>query len=391
MPKRAGAQLAMGLGPVGLYLFAAPTEMQAKKIFWNDLKQLALSESHPRKPNESEKIIFLPNGSEIHVCGLDAPQRVEGQPWRWCCIDEFGNLKPEAWPENIRPALSTLFSDGWEARGVLCGVPEGLNHYYDISAYARSLIDDEWFHYHWFSSEILRERDILEAKRTMSPIQYRQEYEGSFETVSGRIYDDFGKENVSRETLHRTDQIIWTHDQNKTPMCSAVIVEKEPSMFHNVDEFIIESAQAKTVGLEFVNRYKDHENKTVKLYGDPYGNIGSKHGHRSYYHIVTDILQKHGWKVINNVKKSHPSIEDRQNSLRALICNMLGERSFFVNPEKAKWMYKGLSTVQVKKGSAFQEDETNEYHHITTTAGYWSETEFPVDGGSGVDFEESIF
>ena len=129
----------------------------------------------------------------------------------------------------------------------------------------------------------------------------------------------------------------------------------------------------------------------MKLYGDPYGNIGSKHGHRSYYHIVTDILQAHGFEVINNVKKSHPSIEDRQNSLRALICNMLSERRFFVNPEKAKWSYKGLSTVQVKKDSAFQEDEKNQYHHITTAIGYWSETEFPVEGNDEVEFYDSFF
>lgn len=382
MPKRAGSRLAMGMGPVGMYGFGAPTENQAKKIFWKDLKELTLSASHPRKPNETDKIIYLPNGSEIHVVGLDAPARIEGQPWRWICIDEFGNVKPDAWPTNIRPALSTLFPDGWRARAVLCGVPEGLNHYFDISEYAKSGIDDNWAHYHWFSSDLLPEEDILEAKRNLSPMHYRQEYEGSFETVSGRIYDDFSNKNASHEVLLPHDVIAWTHDQNKTPMCSAIIAGRD-SGSHIVDEIVLESAQAKNVALEFTNRYKGHENKTVWLYGDPYGNIGAKHGHRSYYHIITEILQHHGWQVINRVKRSHPSIEDRQNALRALICNMLGERRFYVNPEKAKWTYKGLSTVQVKEGSAFQEDESNKYHHITTAIGYWAETVSPVDGDGG--------
>jgi len=70
---------------------------------------------------------------------------------------------------------------------------------------------------------------------------------------------------------------------------------------------------------------------------------------------------------------------------------MLGERRFFVNPEKAKWTHKGLSTVQVKEGSAFQEDESNEYHHITTAVGYWSEAEFPVNGDEDVEFNEGFF
>lgn len=75
---------------------------------------------------------------------------------------------------------------------------------------------------------------------------------------------------------------------------------------------------------------------------------------------------------------SHPAISDSQNSLRALICNGQGERRFFVNKEKAPWTNEGLSTVGTKGGSAFQEDDTNEYHHITTAVRYWAFVEHPV-------------
>lgn len=67
---------------VGQYFAAAPTHAQAKKIFWDDLKAFTLSCLHPRKPSESDLIIYLPNGSEIHVLGLDKPQRIEGIPGR---------------------------------------------------------------------------------------------------------------------------------------------------------------------------------------------------------------------------------------------------------------------------------------------------------------------
>ena len=66
----------------GPYFAAAPTHDQAKKIFWDDLKAFSLCAMHPRRPSESERIIYLPNGSEIHVIGLDKPQRIEGVPWK---------------------------------------------------------------------------------------------------------------------------------------------------------------------------------------------------------------------------------------------------------------------------------------------------------------------
>lgn len=93
---------------VGQYFAAAPTHAQAKKIFWDDLKAFTLSCLHPRKPSESDLIIYLPNGSEIHVIGLDKPQRIEGIPWKGGGIDEFADVKSDAWEANILPALNTV-------------------------------------------------------------------------------------------------------------------------------------------------------------------------------------------------------------------------------------------------------------------------------------------
>lgn len=92
----------------GPYFAAAPTHDQAKKIFWDDLKAFSLSAAHPRRPSESDRIIYLPNGSEIHVIGLDKPQRIEGIPWKGGGIDEFADIKSDAWEAHILPALNTV-------------------------------------------------------------------------------------------------------------------------------------------------------------------------------------------------------------------------------------------------------------------------------------------
>jgi hypothetical protein len=53
-------------------------------------------------------------------------------------------------------------------------------------------------------------------------------------------------------------------------------------------------------------------------------------------------------------------------------------RTLFVNPVTAKYCDKGLSTVQLQKGSTFQEDQTNKYQHITTAIGYCVDVEWPI-------------
>ena len=93
---------------VGQYFAAAPTNPQAKKIFWQDLLDLSLSCTHKKAPNISEQIIYMNNGSELHVFGLDKPQRIEGIPWKGGGIDEIADTKEGGWESNIYPALNTV-------------------------------------------------------------------------------------------------------------------------------------------------------------------------------------------------------------------------------------------------------------------------------------------
>ena len=111
------------------YFAAAPTYNQAKKIWWDDLKALTLSCMHPKKPSESELKIYLPNGTEIHIIGLDQPQRIEGINWTGGVIDEIADVKGEALQANIMPALNTVNPTRpyYRAWCWFIGVPDGLS------------------------------------------------------------------------------------------------------------------------------------------------------------------------------------------------------------------------------------------------------------------------
>lgn len=367
-----------------LYFLAAPTRDQVKKIFWDDMKKLTFSSSHSRRPSETALIIYMPNDTEIHLIGLDKPERFEGIPWTGGVIDEIANIKEDAWAENILPALNTVTPDRPDYRAWcwLIGVPEGFNHYYEMAEYARTSGDPEWQLFHWKSSDILPPDVIASAKRVMSATQFRQEFEASFETATGRIYSDYSDDNVSKSTIKAHEQIWWCHDQNYTPMSSAICVNRDDSIYI-LDEIILTSAVARQSALEFIDRYTNHGNKHVIIYGDPAGRAGEKHGHLSDYLEIENVLRHNGWTFTRKVKKKAPAIRDRQNAVRAKIKNAAGEVSLFINPNTAPYCHKGLATVQTKKGSSFQEEET-EYQHVTTAIGYMIDVEYPANRGTAI-------
>ena len=362
----------------GSYFVAAPTRDQVKRIYWHDLKRLSFTSIMPRAPSESDLIIYYPNGSSLSLIGLDQPQRMEGSFWTGGIVDEVADVKETAWAENISPALDT-FDPMFPARRAWCwliGVPDGLNHYYDMAEYARTSGDPDWKLYTWKSADILPEDVIASAQRRMSLKQYRQEYEASFETASGRIYEDYGTANHTKEHIMGHEQLLWFHDFNYTPMSSGVAVQRGESLFL-LEEIILTSAVARQSAQEFVERYADHDNRHLLLYGDPSGKAGEKHGHASDYTEIERVLTSNNWTYTRRIRPSTRSIKDGQNAVRAKIANAAGERSLFVNPKTAPYMHKALSTGQLKKGSTFLEEDS-EYQHVGTAIRYFVDYDFPI-------------
>jgi hypothetical protein len=376
--KRFVAKMALG-NPGEIYFIAAPTYAQVKKVYWADMKALCLTSMASKAPSESDLIIWLDNGTQVHLIGLDKPQRIEGSFWSGGVIDEIADVKADAWELNIRPALDTFNPrrPGYRAWCWLIGVPEGLNHYYDLCQRAETGSDPEMAVFHWKSSEILPADVIAAAKRGMSAKQFRQEYEATFEGTSGRIYEDYGKPNHTTARIEPHEQLMWMHDQNYTPLSSAIGVRRDQALYL-LDEIVLTSAVSKQSATEFVEKFKAHENKHVLIYGDPAGQAGEKHAHASDYTDIEGVLRANGWTYQRKVRPAHPAIKDRQNAVRTKVCTADGLRSLFVNPVTAAWCDKGMATVQLQEGSTFQEDQKNKYQHITTAIGYCVDVEWPA-------------
>lgn len=176
-------------GPEGaLGYYVAPYRVMAKAIAWDLL--LKITRGWRKSYNVAELSVTLPGDRKIALKGADDPETLEGVGLRGVVLDEFARMKREAWDKSIRPALSDK-----GGRALFIGKPRGMNHLKEF--YERGLSEEsqwsDWQSWLFTTAEggNVPLADIADARETLPAKVYRQEYEATFETLAGRVYDGF--------------------------------------------------------------------------------------------------------------------------------------------------------------------------------------------------------
>jgi hypothetical protein len=175
----------------GRYAYVAPFLSQGKEIAWEYLKRFA--EPAITDKNESELWVEVCGKARIRIHGADNPDRLRGAYLDGVVLDEYADMRPSVWGEVIRPMLADR--QGW---ATFIGTPKGRNEFFAI--WDRAQKDEA----NWFammlrasSTGILPQSELDEARRDMTPEQYEQEFECSFEVAILGAY--FGKEIAQLE------------------------------------------------------------------------------------------------------------------------------------------------------------------------------------------------
>ena len=173
------------------FAYIAPTYGQAKKIAWDYFKAFC-SNIPGATVNEAELRVDISlfgdptNTLRFQLLGAENPASLKGIYLDGAILDEYAEMLPRTWTEAIRPTLSDR--KGW---AIFIGTPKGRNHFYEIHDYASNA--DGWFTKIYKSSDtgIIDAKELEEAKRTMPPEVFNQEYECSFEgSTLGSYYGD---------------------------------------------------------------------------------------------------------------------------------------------------------------------------------------------------------
>jgi hypothetical protein len=333
-------------------------------IAWKKLKKKLIELRWTEKINESELTITLKNGSTIALKGADNFDNLRGAGLDGLIIDEFASIDPEAWYETLRPMLSDK-----QGRALFIGTPAGLNWAYDI--YQNYLDDPQ----HWSSYTYttiqggnVPEEEIQQARKDLDERTFRQEYEASFETFSGRVYYAFDrKENVKTLDTPDTSVIYIGMDHNIDPM-SAVIAVRQGENLYVIDEIRLFSSNTQEAVAEITSRYPKSK---IWCYSDPAG-----HQRKTSAGGITDvlILQNQGWIV--KTPRHHTPVRDRINAVNSRLCSSNGLRHLFISP-KCKYTIEGLERQTYKEGSS-QPDKDSGYDHLNDALGYMIDFIWPI-------------
>ena len=343
--------------------YCAPVRDQARGIYWDDLKALQPREIVDRI-SETMLEIRLVNGATISVIGMDKPERIEGRPWDELYLDEFAEYKPGIWSRTILPALST---EGRLGKVWIYGVPRPSSDFRRLAEDART--DPEWAYFNWPSSTVVSQEVLENARRTMDPLTFAQEFEAKRVSFSGRAYYQFdrethGKPGVRAQFYNPRAPLIVALDFNVDPGVAAIGQEVTHPTLGLIDAWfgqvwIERGSNTPMVCRKIVQDWGNHEGD-VLLDGDATG--GRRSTQNEYgggdWAFVDEILGRHfTGRYCRMVGKSNPPQRDRLASMNSRLCSTAGDVRTLVDQDYCPKIIRDFEEVQLVKGGSGELDK----------------------------------
>lgn len=357
--------------PKQLIWYVAPTYNMARGIMWMELLEV-IPRSWIENINETRMELRLVNGTRIELKGADKPDTLRGRGINHLVIDEAQDIKHETWVKVLRPTLASTIGDA-----VIIGTPKAFNWLYEL--YMRGQKQSNRAKARWWSwqfptitSPFIPASEIEAAKADMDEKSFRQEFEASFETMSGRVYHTFDRATHLGDYKFNPKLPIWIgQDFNIDPM-SSVIMQPQPSgEIWIIDEVILFGSNTQETADEVSKRYWRYQ-KQITFYPDPAGATGST---KSRGESDLDILRDSGFKRMK-YRRKHPKVADRVNAVNRMFKAADGSVRMRVDRD-CKHTIDALEQTIYKKGTR-EVDKTMGVEHAADGLGYCIDLEFPV-------------
>lgn len=352
------------------YFFALPTYRQARRVAWDKIRALVPPEWVKGKIHDGDMTIETIFGSTLFVVGLDKPQRVEGDQYDGCIIDESCDQKPGVFERSVQPALSHRKGFCWRLgvpKRFGCGAVE-FKEFFDKGVAG----DPNIASFAWASSTVLSPEEIAIAQATLSPTDYAEQYGASWESAGGLIFQDFSMENVEEVPYVPSMPLTIGSDFNVNPMCW-VIGHVHKNEIHIIDEIFRRNTNTRdTLGF-LHNRYIEHTSGW-NFYGDASSRARKTAASESDYIQIRNDRRFVGGRVF--YPRSNPSVVNRFAATNAMLCNASHERRLKIHP-RCKHLIRDLKTRAYKEGTR-EPDDYGDVGHITDALGYIVHRLFPV-------------
>ena len=317
------------------YFYCAPTYRMAKDIAWKTLKRL-VPQVWIKSKNESDLKIELINDSVIELKGTENAMALRGRSLAGVVLDEAAFMDPEVWFEVIRPALAD--KQGW---ALFISTPDGTaSWFYDLWCYCQEDPTEDWKRWCFTTIEggNVPKHEIEAARAQLDQRTFRQEFEASFENLSGLVAISFGDENISENAKDITvSPILLGVDFNVDPM-SGICAVKDSDTLYVFDEIMLTGgATTWDFAEEVVRRYG--VDRRVIACPDPTGGARKTSGVGATDH---SILRRSGFNVSS--PRAPWKIRDKITAVNTALLDANGDRRTIIHP-RCKQLIKSLRTL----------------------------------------------
>ncbi len=363
-----------------VYYAGAPTIMQAKEIFWDDLKKLSPPFS-VKKIREVEMKIVFAGGQVLRVIGLKEFKRVQGQLMHGIVITEYQDCDPGLYNESIEPMIND--TRGWCIKE---GRPLGKNHFFDEYIRGKQGLKG-WSSYHWTSEDILTKEQIAEAKTNLAKPDYEREYKASFETGSQRPYYAYTEKNNKKKEILSGIPFIVACDFNagEKPM-SWVIGQRsaggnqEITYWHKSLSFQYTNTlkMCEILDEDYFRRFSFGYPREIIFYGDYAGKKHTSNSSQNDWEIIQNYF--HNKAAISLRTRPCLSIRDSIGATNAQLRNAKGEIRQYVDPENCRDLVKDWEYCSWKDNGRELDDRDPLRTHLCRAVDYYNEYEFSIRG-----------
>ena len=344
--------------PGETFFYCAPTYRMAKDIAWKVLKQL-VPKAWIKAKNETDLKLELVNGSTIELKGTENAMALRGRSLSGVVLDEAAFMDPGVWFEVLRPALAD--KQGW---ALFISTPDGTaSWFYDLWCYAEEDPSGLWKRWCYTTIEggNVPAEEVEAARAQLDPRTFRQEFEASFENLSGLVAVNFSDENISKDIEDiRQLPLLLGIDFNVSPM-SVVAAIRVDDELHVFDEISMNNATTWEAAEEIVRRYS-LERKIIAC-PDPTGGARKTAGVGATDH---HILRKSGFRV--DTPKAPWKIRDKVNCVNTGLLDAAGTRRIKIHP-RCKELIKSLRTLTYEENTGLPNKKLG-VDHMFDALGY---------------------
>lgn len=327
-----------------------------------------------KKPNESEKTVFLTGFREVSFKSGKEYNNLLTETLDGAIIDECREQDKELWQRVIRPMLAKF--KGW------CdfySTPNGFDWFYDLYKFALER-PEEWGTFHAPSTEAWwwTPEEIESAKREMSEALFAQEILAEFRNIhTGRVYKNYGDHNLVDSNPFSPKGGEWSPflpilvgmDFNVTPMCWH-LGQHRASQIYWGQRIWLENSDTAEASEELVSKVKGHTPGVI-LCGDATGKARkTASAGETDYSIIHATLKRCGIKYTDITPTENPIVKDRVNTINSRLKSASGETSIFIH-RRLKELITDLERVTWKPGSDATIDKSDPMlTHASDSIGY---------------------